>query len=187
MCTRISRFKSYVGEFATWPGLAVTTAALFVTACQTTSTSNNRVQPTDPSTDAVKQTNVWFENYERQAPAPDSPSVKLENQIWRDKSQYAALAGAKHLKEVRMKYAAPAKCPGGLGPGEVDAKVDVSFVVGLDGRVEDARVIWSSDDRFNAAALEAMREDTFVAAVGPAGAERAMYVKPFHFTAAGSN
>jgi TonB family protein len=112
--------------------------------------------------------------------------VKLQNQIWSDKPQYAALAGAKHLKEVRMTHSALAKCPRGLGPDEVDAKVDVSFVVGLDGRVEDARVIWSSDERFNPAALEAIRQDAFIPATGPIGAERAMYVRAYHFTKAGA-
>ena len=129
---------------------------------------------------------LGFENLEKHPAAPTSPVVQLQNQIWRDKPEYAALSGAQHLKEARMTHAAPAKCPGGLGPSEVDAKVDVSFVVGLDGRVEDARVIWSSDERFNAASLEAMRHDIFIPAMGSNGAERAMYVKPYHFTTAGA-
>jgi TonB family protein len=179
----IGRKKMIAGEsvFVTRHGLAI--AILFLTACQT---STNNIQPTNRGTDAVKQTNVWLENYEKQGPTPNSRVDMLQKEIWRDKPQYAALAGARHVKEVRMTYAAPGKCPGGLRPGEVDAKVDVSFVVGLDGRVEDARVIWSSDDRFNAAALEAMRQDTFIPAMGPNGVERAMYVKPYHFTTAGA-
>jgi TonB family protein len=165
-------------------GLTIATA-LVLTACQTTSIATPKVQPTNAGGDTVKQANVWFENLEKHPAALTSPVIQLQNQVWNDKPQYAALAGAKHLKEVRMTYAAAAICPGGLGPGEVDAKVDVSFVVGLDGRVEDARVIWSSDERFNAAALEAMRQDTFIPAKGPNGVERAMYVKPYHFTTAG--
>jgi len=136
----------------------------------------------DPGSAAVKQSNVWFENLERHPADQTLPVIKLENQVWHDKPQYAALPGAKHLKEVRMIHAVPAQWPSGLSPGEVDAKVDVSFVVGLDGRVEDARVIWSSDERFNASALEAIRLDTFTPAAGPNGAERAMYVRPYHFT-----
>jgi TonB family protein len=176
---------SRTSAFATRHGLVIATATILA-ACQATSIDAPKVRPTNAETDAVKQTNVWFENFEKQAPTPDSPVVKLQNQIWRDKPQYAALAGAKHLKEVRMTYAALAKCPGGLGPGEVDAKVDVSFVVGLDGRVEDARVIWSSDERFNPAALEAIQQDAFIPAMGPIGAERAMYVRPYHFTKTGA-
>jgi TonB family protein len=145
-----------------------------------------KFQPSNGGADAVKQTNAWFENLEKQAPEPNSALVTLQNQVWSDKPQYAVLAGAKHVKEARMTYAAMAKCPGGLDRGEANAKVDVSFVVGLDGGVEDARVIWSSDDRFNRAALEAMRQDKFIPAMGPTGAERAMYVKPYHFTMAGS-
>jgi TonB family protein len=160
--------------------------AVALAACQTASATTPKVQPTDAGSDAVKQANVWFENLEKHPAASTSPVVQLQNQIWRDKPQYAALSRAKHLKEARMTHAAPAKCPGGLSPGEVDAKVDVSFVVGLDGRVEDARVIWSSDERFNAASLEAMRHDTFIPAMGSNGAERAMYVKPYHFTTAGA-
>jgi TonB family protein len=171
--------------FATRHGLVIA-AAVIVAACQTTTIKAPAVQPGDAGTDAVNQTNVWFENFEKEAPTPNSPLIKLQNQIWRDKPQYQALAGAKHLKEVRMRYAALAKCPGGLGPVEVDAKVDVSFVVGLDGRVEDARVIWSSDEGFNQAALDAIRQDVFIPALGPTGAERAMYVMPYHFTKTGS-
>lgn len=144
------------------------------------------VQQTDPGSDAVKQSNVWFENLEKHPAAPTLPVIQLQNQVWRDKPQYATLSGAKHLKEVRMTHAELAQCPRELGQGKVDAKVDVSFVVGMDGRVEDARVIWSSDERFNAAALEAIRLDTFIPAMGPNGAERAMYVRPYHFTIAGA-
>jgi TonB family protein len=171
--------------FATRRVLA-TAAATILAACQTASIKPPKAQLAGAGTDAVAQTNVWFENYEKQAPVADSQLVKMQNDIWRDKPSYASLAGARHLKEVRMTYAALAKCPAGLGPGEVDAKVDVSFVVGLDGRVEDARVIWSSDERFNPAALEAIRQDAFIPAMGLRGAERAMYVRPYHFTQAGA-
>jgi TonB family protein len=171
--------------FATRCTLAIATATILA-ACQTPSIKPPDAPLASAGTDAVERSNLWFENYEKQAPAPDLLVVKLQNDIWRDKPQYAGLAGAKHLKEVRMTYAALANCPGGLGPGAVDAKVDVSFVVGLDGRVEDARVIWSSDERFNPAALEAIRQDTFTPAMGHRGAERAMYVRPYHFTQAGA-
>jgi TonB family protein len=63
----------------------------------------------------------------------------------------------------------------------VNAKVIVSFVVGVDGRVEDARVIESSDSRFDASALEAIRRFTFIPAEGVNGPTREIAMQPFNF------
>ena len=38
------------------------------------------------------------------------------------------------------------------------AIVTVSFVVGVDGNVEDARLVESSDERFNTVSIEAIRQ-----------------------------
>jgi TonB family protein len=91
------------------------------------------------------------------------------------------LVGAKHLKELRMLSAAAPHYPITLHLAHVEANVIVSIVVGVDGRVEDARVVESSDSRFDTYAVEAMMKFTFVPAEGAAGPERAMADQPFYF------
>jgi TonB family protein len=66
-------------------------------------------------------------------------------------------------------------------PGHVNAKVIVSIVVGVEGRVEDARIIESSDSRFDASALEAIRRFTFIPAEGVNGPTREIAMQPFYF------
>ena len=65
--------------------------------------------------------------------------------------------------------------------GHVNAKVFVSFVVGVDGRVEDARIIESSDSRFDDSALNAIRRFTFIPAEGVNGPTREIAMQPFDF------
>lgn len=61
------------------------------------------------------------------------------------------------------------------------AIVTVSFVVGVDGNVEDARLVESSDERFNTVSIEAIRQYKFIPAEGSAGPEPAMEAIPFKF------
>jgi TonB family protein len=135
------------------------------------------------NTDAPQRANATLEKTELGiAPAIQTPPSVL-GRLWQDKPQYVALVGAKHVKEMRMISAAAPGYP--LMPlmGHVAALVKVSFVVGLDGRVEDARILESSDSRFDSFALEAMKKFTFIPAEGVAGPERAIEVQPFNFTA----
>jgi TonB family protein len=64
----------------------------------------------------------------------------------------------------------------------VEATVVVSFVVGKDGRVEDARVVESSDSRFDSSAIDAILKFTWIPAEDSTGSpEREMVNMPFHF------
>jgi TonB family protein len=133
--------------------------------------------------DAAQRANATLANMERGIPSPyGSRDDDVVRRLWRDKPEYATLIGAKHLKQVRLVSAVAPTYPFTLRLAHVEAEVIVSFVVGLDGRVEDARVLESSDSRFNAAAVEAMLKFTFIPAEGATGPERAMYAQPLHFT-----
>ena len=149
-----------------------TTVTLLLSACYS-STIN---------TDAPQRANTTLANMERGIPSPfGNHDSQDSRRLWRDKPEYAALAGAKHLKEIRMISAAAPKYPITLHLAHVEANVSVSFVVGVDGRVEAARVVESSDSRFDVFAVEAMLKFTFIPAEGAAGPERAMEVQPFYF------
>jgi TonB family protein len=63
----------------------------------------------------------------------------------------------------------------------INARVIVSFVVGIDGHVEDARIVESSDARFNESAVAAMRGFTFIPAEGANGPVRELAMQPFNF------
>lgn len=92
-----------------------------------------------------------------------------------------ALVGAKHTKTIRILSVAVPKYPYWEAWAKKRAEVSIAFIVGIDGKVEDARVYASSDSRFDQPALEAMRQFIFIPAEGPAGPERAIEVQPFHF------
>ena len=57
----------------------------------------------------------------------------------------------------------------------------VSFIIGVNGRVEDARILESSDSRFDSVSIDAVREMKFIPAEGPAGPERAIVTFPITF------
>jgi len=100
-----------------------------------------------------------------------------------DKPEYAVLANAKHVKEMRVISTVSPDYPYWLHLAHVEANVLVSFVVGIDGKVEDARIIESSDSRFNSSAIAAIRKFTWIPAEGAAGPEREMAIVPFYFRA----
>jgi TonB family protein len=133
------------------------------------------------NTDAPQRANATLANEERGIPSPYGNRDEQDARLWRDKPEYMALVGAKHSKELRMVAAAAPRYPIRLRWAHVEANVIVSFVVGVDGRVEDARVIESSDSRFDTCAVEAMMKFTFLPAEGAAGPERAMADQPFYF------
>lgn len=57
----------------------------------------------------------------------------------------------------------------------------MAFIVGTDGRVEEARILESSDSRFNDSTLEAVKRFTFLPAEGPNGPERDLMSMPINF------
>lgn len=133
--------------------------------------------------DAPQRANAALAAMERASPTTESESGATEQleRLWHDKPEYLALLHHKPVKRIRMISAVAARYPVWLLLNGVRARVRVSFVVGLDGHVEDARVLESSDSRFDTPALEAMRQFKFLPAEGPSGPEREMEVQPFHF------
>jgi TonB family protein len=150
-----------------WPGVGVA----LLTACTTSSIN----------TDAPQRANAQLEQSDRDGVPTPTRYADQSARLWNDKPQYAALVGVKPLKNMRMISAAAPAYPTMLRLAHINARVVVSFVVGTDGRVEEARVIESSDSRFNDSALEAMRNFTFLPAQGPSGPVRQIEIQPFNF------
>src|SRR5579862_4409801 len=92
-------------------------------------------------TDAVQRTNSALQEQEQGIySTPRLPKDQLIR-LWRDRPEYVALANAPPpAKRIRLISAVPPKYPYMLH-FHVEATVVVSFVVGKDGRVEDARVV----------------------------------------------
>jgi TonB family protein len=85
------------------------------------------------------------------------------------------------MKRMRVISAPSPVCPPVLRLEHVNGRVIISFVVGIDGRVEDARIIESSDIRFNDSALEAVRRFTFTPANGVHGPTPQIATLPMNF------
>jgi TonB family protein len=99
-----------------------------------------------------------------------------------------ALIGAKHAKTIRIVSIAAPKYPYWEAWAKRRAEVSISFIVGVDGKVEDARVYESSDSRFDQPALDAIRQFVFIPAEGRSGRpEPAIEVQPFHFAVPSKN
>jgi TonB family protein len=132
--------------------------------------------------DVVQRTNAALQEQDQGIHStPQVPKDQI-NRLWRDKPEYVALADAPPpAKHMRLISAVPPKYPYALH-FHVEATVLVSFVVGKDGRVEDARVIESSDSRFNTSAIDAILKFTWIPAEDSTGdPTREMAHTPFHF------
>jgi len=151
--------------------VAACIAVLSVSAC-----FSSRINP-----DAPQRANRALEDMELGLASPDINRREQEVRLWHDRPEYVALAGAKHRQRIRMVSAAAPHYPVTLRLAHVEANVVVSFVVGPDGQVEAARIIESSDPRFDPYALDAMRKFTFLPAMGERGPEREMEEQPFYF------
>jgi TonB family protein len=134
------------------------------------------------NTDAPQRANTTLARLDDQGDSTPSRYHDQEIRLWRDQPQYAALVDAPPpVKRMRMISAVAPAYPRWLRLAHVNGHVIVSFVVGVDGRVEDARIIESSDSRFNASALEAIRHFTFIPAEGLNGPTREIAMQPLSF------
>jgi TonB family protein len=132
--------------------------------------------------DATTRTNEALERWDQGIYKPGERSwVPEQARLWADRPQYTGLPDARPVKRMRLVSAVAPKYPALLQFARVAGTVRVSFVVGPDGRVEDARILESSDARFNEDSLDAIRQFTFLPAQGPDGPVREMAVVPFHF------
>jgi TonB family protein len=132
--------------------------------------------------DAAERANAYFEQLDR-TPGPSERSKHYDQlqRLWQDQPQYVRLLDTDPVKRVRMISAVAPAYPALLRLGHVNANVLVSFVVGTDGRVEAARILESSDSRFNDSVLEATRQFTFLPAQGADGPTRYIAQMPFNF------
>jgi TonB family protein len=134
------------------------------------------------NTDAPQRANTTLERLDERGDSPPTRYHDQEIRLWHDQPQYALLVDAPPpVKRMRMISAAAPAYPLWLRLGHVNAIVIVSFVVGVDGRVENARILESSDSRFNDSALEAIRRFTFIPAEGVNGPTREIAMQPLHF------
>jgi TonB family protein len=157
-------------EWTTVTFIVVATAAL-VTGCATSVNS-----------DAPQRANAVLEGLDDSGASGSSKYHDQIDRLWRDRPEYVALADAPPpRKRIRMISAAAPVYPPVLRLSHINGKVVLSFVVGIDGRVEDARIVESSDLRFNGSALEAIRRFTFIPAEGPNGPMREMIWMPMSF------
>jgi TonB family protein len=113
--------------------------------------------------------------------AAAAPSIAQQQNLWHDKPEYVTLASAQHLQSSSVVSSETPLYPRKLRATPVEATVKVSYVVGIKGKVDDARVLQSSDPRFDSAAIDAMRKFTFVPAKGANGPEQDMGIQLFNF------
>jgi TonB family protein len=136
--------------------------------------------------ESVERINAKLDKYDRGLPdAPQDMSQEDKDKLrrlWRDKPEYVALVDVKHAKTVRIVTVAVPKYPYWEAWAKRPADVSISYIVGVDGKVEDARLLESSDSRFDQPALDAIRQFIFLPALGPSGRpELAIEVQAFHF------
>jgi TonB family protein len=133
------------------------------------------------SADVVEQVNTQKERQDLGLePHRPDPYHEQVLRLWRDKPDAVALQATKP-KRFRIITAVAPRYPLMLRMGHVNGRVVVSFILGVDGRVEEARILESSDERFNDSALEAIQQFTFLPAEGPNGPERDLVHILFRF------
>jgi TonB family protein len=159
--------------------LSQSTAALAITIATTINLSACYTSSLNP--DAVQRANAALQEKDQGDSTQRLPNDQI-NRLWRDKQEYVALANAPPpVKRMQLISAVPPEYPYMLH-FHVEATVVVSFVVGKDGQVEDARVVESSDSRFDSTAIEAILKFTWIPAEDSTGAPtREMAHMPFHF------
>lgn len=112
--------------------------------------------------DAVERANENFTRIESQrARVPERGSQSRLLRLFEDRLDYVALlyetTDGKRLTAPRVKTMVPPAYPA----GKMDALVEVAFVVSETGSVEEARVYSTTDERFSAAAVTAVKAWTF--------------------------
>ena len=149
--------------------------------CATTFITSGCVYSTIENTDFPQTSNAKLEKQDRQGTSEPSRYHDQSIRLWQDRPEYVALVDQTPVKRLRIVSAVAPDYPPGLRWGHVNGRVVVNFIVAADGRVEDARVIESSDMRFNDSAVAAVRKFTFLPALGANGPISSMETVPFDF------
>lgn len=113
----------------------------------------------------------------------DSDSDMKLARLWSDKPENVALLRRVHFRNVRVVSGIVPQCPPTAIVGtHFPVRVQVSFLVGIDGKVKDARIYESYDSRFDPISLETIRKFKFVPARNSEGRpELQMTTLPFVF------
>jgi hypothetical protein len=98
--------------------------------------------------------------------------------LWGDKPEYEALITPRPNRLSFLSGAPPSVSHAWVDQTEL---IRVSFVVGLDGRVEDARVLDTTNHRLNSLCLKTIGQRTFAPPRGSSGPEKAMGLENFWF------
>ncbi len=114
---------------------------------------------------------------------PPSDYAETLQRLWADVPEYLALfkenrplkAAPRLLSSTAPKYPTVALLTG------IRGKVVISFIISPTGSVEAARVLESSDSRFDQAALEAIMTWKFLPAEGKDGPTRSAVTAPLEF------
>jgi TonB family protein len=130
--------------------------------------------------DAPQRVNAVMEKREQGDVVPPSPYHDQILRLWRDKPDAEALLATK-AKRIRIISAVAPAYPLSLRLGHVNGRVLMTFIVETDGRVKEAQILESSDERFNDSALEAIRRFTFLPAEGPLGPVQDLVSMPIYF------
>jgi outer membrane biosynthesis protein TonB len=119
---------------------SILAASWLLSACYTSSINS----------DAAQRTNAALDRMDRGETFNLGVSDDQQRRLWADRPEYAALLSQPPVKRMRVISTAAPNYPYLLHAAHVAASVMVCFVVGTDGRVEDARIIESYDSRFDA-------------------------------------
>jgi len=132
--------------------------------------------------DWIRKANANFESKDG-AMTHNSESDTQLARLWSDKPENVELLRRVHFRNVRVVSGVVPKCPPDAVVGtHFPVRVQVSFLVGTDGRVKDARIYESYDSRFNSISLSTIRKFRFVPARGADGhPEPEMTTLPFVF------
>lgn len=103
--------------------------------------------------------------------------------LWSDKPENVDLLRRVHFRNVRIVSGVVPRCPPDSVAGtHFPVRVEVSFLVGADGKVKDARIFESYDSRFDSVSLGTIRKYRFLPARSADGRpEPAMTTLPFVF------
>lgn len=157
-----------------FPLLSAPLVACLMSSCL----SNSKLDP-----DIVGKTNKAYQQRDEKRVRRGKPPTELL-QLWGDRPEYVKMIteGGPLERGPRLISAAVPRYPlSGMIAG-ADAKVVVSIVIDEKGKVEEARISASSDQRFNSSALDAARKFTYLPALKAEGQPIKFLVQlPFYF------
>jgi TonB family protein len=138
----------------------------------------------EPAVDSdwIRKANANFESKDGAMTHSAESDTQLAR-LWSDKPENVELLRRVHLRNIRVVSGVVPRCPPDAVAGtHFPVRVQVSFLVGADGKVKDARIFESYDPRFDSISLSTIRKFRFLPARGADGRpEPEMTTLPFVF------